>query len=222
MKGLKTFYIFESGIILFWGLLTWIGSNTNGNANSNIFSGFLGFSGLLLFGTSIILTIILLLTKNLGRNKKSIRTHYFLAIGLVIISMFVTNTNNIPASTQISNSLPTIEQYQSATLQLDYRDLTRNADSTYKDKMVHYKGTVYHLVDGKQDYVMIVVTDDSKVTSYEETIFINRNDDSGTLLVGDIVDVYGIVKGTQKTTTFVGTESIVPLIESHYIVLLSD
>lgn len=220
-KGLKVFYIVEFVLILFFGLIIWIGSSAMEEIDSNVFSGFFGLSGLLLFGTSIFLTITLLLTRKLGKNKNSIRNHYFLAVGLIVISMFFTNTSNSPALKQVSNSIPTLQQYQSASLQLDYRDLTRNADSIYQGKMVHFKGKVYHLVNGKQDYVMVDTTDDSKV-AYEEVFSVTRNDNSGNLLVGDIVDVYGIVRGTQKTTTFIGTESIVLSIESHYIVLLND
>lgn len=216
-NGFKTFYIIEAVFILIVCFITLMGDNLS----NSIFAGFLMFSGLVLLGTSIILTIVQLITKNLGRNKKGIRNHYFLALGLLIISLFLANTNSAPASTQVTNNFLTLEQYQSASLRLDYRDLTRNADSMYKDKMVQFKGTVYHLVDGKQNYVMIDVTDDSK-SPYKEVISVSRKDNSGTLLVGDTVDVYGIVKGTQKTTTFIGTESIVPSIESHYIILTSE
>ncbi|WP_341301723.1 zinc ribbon domain-containing protein [Lysinibacillus sp. FSL H8-0500] len=203
-KSLKGFYIFEAIIICLILLVTMLG-----NATTSII--FMTIS-IIVFLLSLLLIIVLIMKQNLKLQFNNVLKHILVSIIFFILSFF-----SLEDTKQLAE-LPPFETYQTGAVNLDYHDLTRNAATSHLGKMVHLKGKVYHLADGKQKYIMVDVTNETQM-AYSEVIFVERIDQAGNLIVGDVVDIYGLVIGTQQVKTILGTVSVVPSIESHYIVI---
>lgn len=183
----------------------------------------------------LLLAVIGLLFGSRVRFVKSRKKAFLLGIlSFVFLFIGVAITDTTPTLTS-KDQIPSLDTYKNQAKQIPYKDLARNADSTYKGSMIHFSGKVIQLVDGEQKQIRVDVTDYKKQEEQiknaiekgespptfgeSEIILVFRNDDAGNLLENDQIEIYGIVKGPYTYTAWTGVKYTIPAIESHYIIL---
>ncbi|MFC5405106.1 hypothetical protein [Cohnella soli] len=211
-------------IILFalMALLTLIGSDKTSNSATYSVIIILGVIGL----TSIIICwIIALFVKQARVLKKQLLIFPALYAGLMIygLSQFDQTGSTQPTIVE-SKSVPSLDEFTEEAVTPNPRDLARAADSTFKGKKVHLKGTIVQVIGKNGDQLRVNLAEDLEKGSFKEpiTIFLFRKDSAGTLLDGDEIELWGTVLGTQTYKAWTGVEITVPSVQSQYLKLVEE
>lgn len=124
------------------------------------------------------------------------------------------------ASTPIET--PSLEEIKNSAMKVSYDDLFR-LNENYLGDIVYYRGEILQSQNIKgETYIFRIATKKSEyLDSYlDDVIYVHYT--GSRLLVGDIVDVWGRVKGLKSYTTVLGSEMTIPEIEAIYISHLSS
>ncbi|MEK5182698.1 hypothetical protein [Paenibacillus odorifer] len=211
-----------SGLFFLIALITLTATKSIGNGFYSVMI-FFGLSGLV---TVFVCFFIALFIKHVRRLKKQffLSTLAFIVLLIFGASMF-SNTQSQPsslASVAKVDSIPTLAEYKAHSTQPNPRDLARSADDSYKGKQVQLKGTIVQVIGKEENQLRVNLNEDLELGTFKEpiTIFVTRKDDSGKLLNGDEVEIFGTVLGYQSYKAWTGVEQTIPSVESHYINLI--
>ncbi|MFH1181386.1 MAG: hypothetical protein V1702_00340 [Candidatus Woesearchaeota archaeon] len=116
-----------------------------------------------------------------------------------------------PALTQ--SCQPTISQIKQNAKNVNYDDLFRNNEN-YVGDLVYYRGEVTQIGDG---YMRLSVTKEDFF--WTDVIFVDYSG-SDRYLEGDIIDLWGQVKGLYSYAAIFGNEVTVPEVDSLYVELV--
>ena len=139
-------------------------------------------------------------------------------MGLLIVLLVLFSISNSDLDSEKIVNI-NVESIKSTAIELPYDDLLRNAEGKYKNSYIKISGQVYHLENGKQNKVMINMSPD---LSDMQAAFINRKEQDQTIILNDHIVIYGKVTGTIATINILGTQSAVPTIESHVLLLENE
>lgn len=125
-----------------------------------------------------------------------------------------TDTNNCnttktkPPESSSCTLLP--EQIKSYAIEVTYEDLMRYNEN-YVGKIVHYKGPVVQIVES-DSFLLLAVT--KTLLTWDDLIWIDLDHyDGERLLKGDVIDLWGRVKGLKSYETVVGNTATIPEID---------
>lgn len=221
-KWFMTVLISLSGLFFLIALITLTATKSMGNGFYSVMILF-GLSGLV---TVFVCLVIALFIKHVCRLKKQffLSTLSFIVMLVFSASMFSNTQSQSSSLPEIAkvDSIPTLAEYKAHSVQPNPRDLARSAGDSYKGKQVQLKGTIVQVIGEIQ--LRVNLYEDLELGTFKEpiTIFVTRKDDSGKLLNGDEVEIFGTVLGYQSYKAWTGVEQNIPSIESHYINLIEN
>ena len=211
-----------SGLFFLIALITLTATKSIGNGFYSVMI-FFGLSGLV---TVFVCFVIALFIKHVRKLKKQffLSTLAFIVLLIFGASMF-SNTQSQPSSLAAVakvDSIPTLAEYKAHSTQPNPRDLARSAGDSYKGKQVQLKGTIVQVIGKEENQLRINLYEELELGTFKEpiTIFVTRKDDSGKLLNGDEIEIFGTVLGYQSYKAWTGVEQTIPSVESHYINLI--
>lgn len=140
----------------------------------------------------------------------------FLIIGVTNDSA---ETDKVPTTTPINN-IETEEQYKASCSALDYDTLAR-ATENYIGKRVVLTGQVAEVKDGAYGYIRVYATKGA-YEMWDDAIWVNyiRPDDELRVLEGDVIQIWGTVKGRKTYRAVLGNKIELPEIDGKYIAIV--
>lgn len=135
---------------------------------------------------------------------------------LVVLIIIITASGNGTPSDLID--LPEAE-YRAQCQTYSYSDIARNPDQ-YEKKLAKFRGEVIQVLkDGNQLQMRVDVTYNGYI--YTDTVFVFYNTENGTNVIeGDIIDMYGELRGMQEYESVLGAQISIPRIYVKYIDLV--
>lgn len=136
-------------------------------------------------------------------------SHTFGAMGVYSVELTVRDDGGYSDTT--SNDIV-------AAVSVPYDDLMRHNED-YVDYIIFFRGEIIQVVDTWWGFVWRVATRESKYFGYvDDVIWVNYK--GPRFLEGDIVDVYGRVKGLRTYTSIFGLQVTVPEVDSLHVELV--
>lgn len=143
-----------------------------------------------------------------------------LLIGVILISGCVQQTET-PTGTgqeQTTQSSKSIDEIKQEAITIAYDELFRNNEK-YIGTTIYFKGQILQIQEiSTNSYILRVATKESSIGSYfEDVIFVNYK--GKRLLEGDIIELWGKVKGLKSYTAVLGNEVTIPEVNALHVEL---
>lgn len=150
----------------------------------------------------------------------------FVVFFLLSLSGIAELDNTIPVSVfQQENQQISKEEFIASCENVAYEDIARNPDKQ-TGKNTIFTGEVIQVIEGNGLTVAFRVnTSTNKYLGYiGDTIYIDytrKSNSEDRILEGDIITIYGVVKGTKSYITVLGNQVTIPYLVAEYIDICS-
>jgi len=143
-------------------------------------------------------------------------------VGISVIAFLIGSQEGASTEQEGAPTQPpamSVAEIKSTALEVSYDDLMRYNEN-YIGKIVYYPGgEIFQVAEGDGDrYTLLVST---KVYLYysEDNVYVNYEGER--LLEGDIVDLWGKVKGLKTYTAVLGNEVTIPELDALHVELVT-
>ena len=111
------------------------------------------------------------------------------------------------------------EEFINSCEEISYKDIARQPDS-FKGRNAHFRGKIIQVSEGYFDSVTlrVEVTED-EYGFWDDAVYVTYTykDGESKLLDDDIINMYGVIKGTKTYTTIFGASVTIPYLDAEYI-----
>lgn len=149
-----------------------------------------------------------------------IKTVIPLVFCLLIFGLYVAPKSNRSIQPTNSQNIVAMEQYKASCKLVDYDTLARTTE-VYVGQRIVLDGKVTQVKEGSSGYINIDIT---KVSTgiWKDTVWVNykRPADTNRILDGDVVRVWGSVKGRKTYTSALSQSITLPEIDAKYVDLI--
>lgn len=185
--------------------------------------------GIVTCGLSAIVGLILSII-GLEKSKKNGHKDTLAIAGIVISIIFLYliifaighyDSNNLgtPNGGSSYQQEETLDEYINSCSEIDYESIARQPEY-YKGTRAHFRGKIIQVEEGFLNSVILRVdVTEGTYGIWTDTVYVTYTygDGESKLLEDDIINMYGVIKGTKTYTTIFGASVTIPYLDAEYI-----
>lgn len=149
----------------------------------------------------------------------------------IIVLVMVFNISSSPSNNEKNNTVSgvdnknveqvmvTEEEYKASCNSISYADIARNPNN-YVGQKAAFNGKVIQVQENGKKVVLRVNVTKGKYEIWDDTVYVDykrKDDNESRILEGDIVTMYGEIKGLKNYTAVLGNQISIPHLRVEYI-----
>lgn len=141
---------------------------------------------------------------------------WFWVVGIIVLLIFIGSfaEDDTKQITDKQSSI-TFEEVKDGAIEVNYNELFRNNEQ-YIGEIIYYRGKIIQVSEGWGDnYVLRINVTKGEYGFWENDVYVNYK--GQRVLEDDVVDFWGIVKGTKTYKTVLGASRSIPKVDALYL-----